>query len=279
MAIVHGLGDHSGRYAPLAVQLVSRGMGVVALDLQGHGLSPGWRGCVDSYAALLREVNWLLTWARGGEELAHWASDVEAPNDQPISLDKWPTSDVRPVCLYGHSMGGNLVLNAVMQGYAQPDRLIASAPMLRAVNPPGPAFMQVARCLKLLMPHWRLKAPVRKEMLSHLNSEQDAYQRDAHMHRKVSLRLGAGLIDSGLWAIDNAQRLQIPALVLHGTEDRITDPRATAEFASRAGGKLQFKLYTGMLHDLHRDQGKEQVIGDIAGWVLQGHLSVFRSEN
>ncbi len=270
MAIVPGLGDHSGRYAGLAEALAPTGIAVVSMDLQGHGLSPGRRGCIDSYDDLLREVGFLTKFARGGDELQQRAS--ESLSDQPIRLDQWPDERKLPVCLYGHSMGGNLVLSAIMREFAEPDRAIASAPMLRAVNPPGPMFMKVARLLKMIAPHWRLKAPVRKELLSHLSSEQTAYEVDRLMHRRISLRLGAGLIDSGLWILANANKVRIPCLVLHGSEDRITDPNASQEFmqsASAAGAPIQLLTYLGMLHDLHRDQGKERVIQDISNWVVE----------
>ncbi len=269
MAIVPGLGDHSGRYAALADQLVQRGIAVVSMDLQGHGLSPGWRGCIDAYESLLSEVGWLTRFARGGDELAQRAN--QSPSDQPIRMEHWPDDRNTPVCLYGHSMGGNLVLNSIMHQYAEPDRAIASAPMLRAVHPPGPLFMKIARMLKAIAPHWQLKAPVRKEWLTHLNTEQVAYEVDRLMHRRVSLRLGAGLIDSGLWVLENADKLRLPCLLLHGSEDRITDPLASQEFAQSAvsaGSPVQLVTYFGMLHDLHRDHGKERVVQDIGNWVL-----------
>jgi alpha-beta hydrolase superfamily lysophospholipase len=133
--------------------------------------------------------------------------------------------------------------------------------------------MKIARLLKMIAPHWRLKAPVKKELLSHLNSEQAAYEVDRLMHRQISLRLGAGLIDSGLWALEHAAEVPLPCLVLHGSEDRITDPAASAQFAQRAtaaGAPVQLRTYLGMLHDLHRDQGREKVIEDIAQWVVNG---------
>ena len=269
MAIVPGLGDHSGRYAAMAEQLMPRGIAVVSMDLQGHGLSPGWRGCIDSYEGLLREVNSLMQFARGGAELQHRASD--GPSDQPIRLDQWPDDRRLPVCLYGHSMGGNLVLSAIMRQFTSPERAIASAPMLRAVQPPGPLLMKLARMVKVLAPNWQLKAPVRKELLSHLNSEQTQYEVDPLMHRRISLRLGAVLIDSGLWILDHAECVKIPCLVLHGSEDRITDPIASQIFSQRAtqaNAPVELLTYLGMLHDLHRDQGKERVIQDIGNWVL-----------
>lgn len=272
MCIVPGLGDHSGRYAPLAMNLVASGMGVVSMDFQGHGLSPGWRGCIDSYEGLLDEVDSLVRLARGSKELSHRASDETALSDEPLTLAHWPQTGTLPVCLYGHSMGGNLVLSAVLRRGTLPDRLIASAPMLRAVRPPSPFVLRLARMLNRIAPHYRMQAPVRKELLSHVESEKEAYKNDVLMHRRVSLRLGAALLDSGDWLIQHAGSLTGPCLILHGSEDRVTDPRASEQFAASAiaaGAPCQLKIYSGMLHDLHRDQGKEQVIADIVAWALE----------
>jgi alpha-beta hydrolase superfamily lysophospholipase len=270
MCIVPGLGEHTGRYESLASSIAGTGAGVAAIDLQGQGLSPGWRGCVTSYEALLDEVGGLVRLARGGDELQRLAAEEDWQPERRLSLADWPEDRALPVCLYGHSMGGNLVLNAVLRHMARPDRMIASAPMLRAVQPPSPATVRLARMLLKVLPHYRLKAPVRKEYLSHDPSEREAYGSDPLVHRCISLRLGAGLIDSGIWALDNAERLDRPCLLLHGSEDRITAPEASQEFARRAqaaGAPCELVVFPGMLHDLHRDEGREQVIERIAHWL------------
>lgn len=280
MCIAPGLGEHSGRYMPLADELTRSGIGVVSMDLHGQGLSPGGRGCVRSYESLLVEVQCLVRLARGSAALGEFATQVPrakgdvAELDVPtIKLTAWPRSDDQPVSLYGHSMGGNLVINSVLRGLADPERVIASAPMLRAVHPPGPWLTRLIRVLMHVAPNYRLKAPVRTEYLSNLQSEKDAYGRDPLVHRRVSLRLGAGLIDSGIWAMENAARLDRPCLIMHGTSDKITDPVASQQFAAAAiaaGAPCRCQLYPGMLHDLHRDQGKDQVIADIVKWVRSG---------
>ena len=270
MCIVPGLGEHSGRYTPLALSLAAMGAAVLAMDLQGQGMSPGWRGCVTSYTSLLEEVRNLVQLARGGKKLPQLLAQGSLDRDRPLTLERCPTDNSAPICLYGHSMGGNLVLNAVLKQVAQPDRLIASAPMLRAVQPPRAAIVRLARALMHIAPHYRMKAPVRKEYLSHVESEREAYGSDPLVHRQISLRLGAGLIDSGAWALHNAHLLDRPCLILHGSEDRITDPSASEQFAAAAtaaGAHCNLIIYPGMLHDLHRDEGRDRVIADIARWL------------
>ncbi len=276
VAIVHGLGDHSGRYTPLAAKFVSTGIGVLAIDLQGQGLSPGWHGCISSYDDLLNEVSGLVQFARGGSALDQLASDHLPQSDVAIRLNDWEHDASRTVCLYGHSMGGNLALNSVIRNVAHPDRVIASAPMLRAVHPPAPVIVKLARVLMKVAPHFRLTAPVRKEWLTHIPVEKEAYVKDPLIHRRVSLRLGAALMDSGVWAIENAEHLKTPCLIVHGSEDAITDPHASQQFASRAaaaGAPLHLKIYHGRLHDLHRDDGSHEVVQDLSRFILQGHGS------
>lgn len=276
LCIVPGLGEHTGRYAPLARKLVEQEIGVVSIDLHGQGLSPGWRGCIQSYEALLEDVAGLIQFARGGDTLIRTATlpvrgEQAWGSDAAIDLSNWPDDHSLGVCLYGHSMGGNLVLNTALRSVAEPNSVIASAPMLRAVHPPGPLTIRIARVLNRIAPHYRLKAPVRKEYLSHIVSETEAYERDTLVHRRVSLRLGAGLIDSGIWAIANANLLRQPCLVMHGDEDRITDPEASKQFvaaAAASGAACQIEVYPGMLHDLHRDEGREQVIARITQFAL-----------
>lgn len=270
MCIVPGLGEHTGRYEALATSIVATGAGVAAIDLQGQGLSPGWRGCVTSYESLLEEVGGLVKLGQGGRQLHRLAAEDPWEPERAISLDSWRDDRTLPVCLYGHSMGGNLVLNAVLRRMAEPDRVIASAAMLRAVQPPKPMVIRLARMLMRVLPHYRLKAPIRKEYLSRATSERESYGSDPLVHRHVSLRLGAGLIDSGIWAVENADLLNRPCLLLHGSEDLVTAPEASQEFARRAkaaGAPCELMIYPGMLHELHRDEGREQVIEHIADWL------------
>src|SRR5690606_13087284 len=120
VGIVHGLGEHGGRYHPLARSLVSAGLSVTAFDQQGHGRSPEPRGRVRSYQSLLEDVAAFLNWNR----------------------ELYPTV---PTVLLGHSMGGNLVINYVLRDYPQPTRAIASSPMIRLTAPPSRSFIKLAR--------------------------------------------------------------------------------------------------------------------------------------
>ncbi len=89
MVVVHGLGDHSGRYAPLAEELNRHRIGVLSMDLPGHGLSPGWRGCIHSYDGLLLEIASLVQLAGCQQQLHERATNTEWPTDQPMDFQQW----------------------------------------------------------------------------------------------------------------------------------------------------------------------------------------------
>jgi alpha-beta hydrolase superfamily lysophospholipase len=245
VTVIHGFGDHGGRFAGMATSLASMGLAVVAVDLIGHGRSPGKRGVIGSYEELLREVELSLG----------------------FSNRAWPKI---PQFLFGQSMGGNLVLNWLLRRREAPTELrgvVIGSPMLKMRSMPREQIMNAGRWLAKCMPNFRIPASVDVEKLSRDRRAQDAYLRDPWVHRSMSLRLAAELIDSGEWALDNAGMLCVPTLLMHGTEDTLTSPDATAEFARRAGSMAVFQEWSGCRHDLHDEPQREQVFEYMVRWL------------
>jgi alpha-beta hydrolase superfamily lysophospholipase len=233
--IIHGLGEHGGRYIRLAPYLTRHGFQVSAIDLQGHGQSPGTRGWVTSYDSLLDDVQGGLEWSR--------------------QLDP----DL-PCFLFGHSMGANLVANYILRRKQLPTAAILSSPMFLSAREPKGLLNLVARLALKVMPRHTIHAGTETKQLMDDPVEQQMLDNDPLFHRRVSLRLGAALIDQGKWAIENAQQLSVPTLLTHGTLDKITLPEGSLQFADRAGSHCQIKLLEGHLHESFRDQRREQVI-------------------
>jgi len=262
LLMLHGLGDHGGRFSNLAEWLSERGVDVWSMDLIGHGRSPGRRGSVPSFEALIDEVE--LCREVAAEEHGGWSA--------------------LPQFVLGQSMGGNLVINwglrqADVDGRAHrfggkaPAGLIASSPMLRPAKPVRPEHVQAAVWLARCFPNLGLRAPVRVELLARDNHVQAGYRQDRWVHRRMSLRLAAGLLQHGLRALERAERLTIPTLLLHGSHDRLSCLSASREFASRAGSALtRLNICYGFRHDLHRDVGWEAVAENILSW-LQNRLA------
>jgi acylglycerol lipase len=136
--------------------------------------------------------------------------------------------------------------------------------------------MDIGRWLAVRIPNLRIKAPVEVTKLSQVRRAQDAYLRDPWVHRAMSLRLAAGLIDSGLWALDNASLLKTPTLLMHGADDTLTCPMASREFAENAGSIATFRSWLGCRHDLHDDVQRERVFAYLMSWMKQQCIVSFK---
>ncbi|MFK7735983.1 MAG: lysophospholipase [Pirellulaceae bacterium] len=230
----HGLGEHSGRYENLAQAFCREGLKVFAFDQQGHGQSPEGRGCIESYSAMMDDVESMLGWIG--------------------------TTCTKPIVLFGHSMGGNIVLNYALRKQLLPACVISSSPMIRAARQPARWMEAVLRLVGKFAPNAKLKSNVRAETLMNDPEEQRQFYADDVFHSKLSLRLGAALLDSGGWLLNEADKLQVPTLLTHGTVDAKTSPEASEKFGQLAGDVCQFEKLEGELHDPFRSLGKDAVI-------------------
>jgi alpha-beta hydrolase superfamily lysophospholipase len=243
LGVVHGLGDHSGRFDDLGRWFANRGVDVYCYDQIGHGKSPGPRMTIPGYRYLLDDVESFLG---------------KLTSTHPDSC----------VVLFGQSMGGNLVLNHQLRGYSKPALAIAGSPMFRVVNPPGALLMLLYRILARLAPNHTLAAPVDPANLSRDLAEQRAFEADPLVQRKISLRLGKALIDSGTWALKHAAELSTPTLVTHGDADLITCHRSSIEFAQSSSGQAALQIWPHGTHDLHHDIIREEYLSSVFDWMV-----------
>lgn len=243
VCIVHGLGEHGGRYHTLAERLATRGFQVLCFDQQGHGQSKLPAGCIESYSSLLKDIGDFASWA-----------------ERTFGV---------PVSLLGHSMGGNLVLNYALRMQNMPRCIISSSPMIRVARKRTWLVEQVGRMLLPFVPNVRLRSNTPVERIMDDPIEQQLLRDDALFHRRLSLRLGAALLDSGAWLLENADQLKTPTLLSHGTTDYLTCPKASAEFAERAGPACHLTLWEGQLHDPFRGMEKERVIDSFVSFINQ----------
>ena len=94
-----------------------------------------------------------------------------------------------------------------------------------------------------------------------------AYNADPLVHDRVSARLAIDMLDSGLWLLDNAHRLRIPTLLVHGTADRVCSAPASQEFAEKAGEICTIKLWEDLYHETHNEPEKIEVINFTVAWI------------
>jgi alpha-beta hydrolase superfamily lysophospholipase len=241
VCIVHGLGEHSGRYDRLAGYLCGLGFSVAALDQRGHGRSGGARGDLPPYATLLDDIDRLLGEARS----------------------RWPGV---PLFLYGHSMGGNLVINHALKRSPPLAGVVASAPLLRTAFEPPRWKTLLGSLMRRIWPSFGTPIGLNVDHLSRDPAVVRAYREDPLVHGRVSVRF-VDVLAAGRWALDHAASCPLPLLVMHGAGDRITAPEASAAFAAAAGERCTFQLWDGFYHELHNDPGHEAVLAYVGDWL------------
>ena len=243
-AVVHGLGEHAGRYDRFAHGMATHGMSTYALDLRGHGKSPGQRGHVDSWS--------------------QWTDDVSAFVRHVESMDG---GEVVPV---GHSFGGATVLSTVLAGKLRNStRFIVSSPALKMkVSVPG-WKISLGNVASKVMPRFALDSPAHGPHLSRIPEVVEAYDSDPLVHSKVSSRLYTEWVVATKHILDHAGEIKIPFLILAGTEDRLIDPEGSQELHAKAPSMSELRLLEGRYHEPFNDRDNEEVFTLIANWLAK----------
>lgn len=246
ICLVHGLGEHSGRYEHVGHFFAGKGYATIALDLPGHGKTAGKRGHVNKYDDLLDCIPALLNRA------AERYSGV-------------------PVILYGHSMGGNIVANYVLRRKPGIRAAVVTSALFRLAFAPPKGKVKLASIMKGIFPGWSEKNGLVTADLSRDKAVVEAYEKDPLVHNRISAGLFFGVYEAGEWAITHAGELTIPMLVMHGSEDRLTSAPGSKAFADNAGKMATWVEWPGFYHETHNEPEKEEVLGRIASWI-GGHL-------
>ena len=243
VVLTHGFGEHCGRYTGLAEALNAAGFLLVAYDLRGHGLSEGPRGFVPRYEDFLDDLERVI---------------AAATRAQPAL----------PLFVFGHSMGGNIVLNYALRRPAGIRGVLASGPWLRLASQPPGWKLLLGKLTAVLAPKLALPAAVDPGVLSHDELQVRAYVNDLLVHGTMTARLFAEVTSAGGWALAHAPDLTLPVLLMHGGGDRLTDPRATEEFHRHAGsGDKSLRVYPGQFHEILNETDPAPVLRDIIEWI------------
>jgi len=241
-AHVHGMGEHSRRYDHVAAYWEARGYASAGFDLRGHGRSGGRRGHTPSYEHLMDDIAGFLEWV----------------------LAEFPHA---PVTLYGHSMGGNLVLNYAIRRQPFIARVVASAPYLRLAFEPPAWKVRMARLLRRIVPALTQKTGLELAALSRDPAVIERYLADPLVHDKITVCFFAEVHDAGESIIDRAAELMIPTLVMHGSADRLTSPAGSLDFVDESSGKALLRVWEGFYHELHNEPGWEAVPAFVLDWM------------
>jgi acylglycerol lipase len=242
VCLVHGLGEHSGRYQHFGEAFAAHGLGVYTFDLRGHGQSGGRRSHTPSYGALLDDIDLLIEMAQTEQRGV-------------------------PLFLYGHSLGGALVINHVLRWQPPIVGAIVSAPALRPGFEPPRWKLAVARFAASVWPTLRRASELDPMAISRDSDVVERYLSDPLMNRSLTARLGIAALDEGERALAEAHTLTIPLLLMHGTGDRLTDPEASRCFAAAAGDLCTLQLFEGLYHELHNEPEQTDVLGCVFDWI------------
>jgi len=242
VCLVHGMGEHSGRYAHVADRLTKTGYIIFAFDLRGHGRSEGQLGHTPSYEALLNDIDFLL-----GEAEKHFPQ--------------------LPRFLYGHSLGGNLVLNYVLRRKPELKGAVTTGPWLRLAFEP-PAFKVIlAKVTNQIWPSFSQISGLDTKAISRDPEVVRAYENDPLGHDHISARMFIGVYQAGQWSLEHASELPIPLLLMHGGDDKLSSVKASREFADKVTEKCTLKIWDGLYHEIHNEPEKEEVFKFFIDWL------------
>lgn len=242
IALVHGQGEHIGRYDHVATWYNRHGIAVMGYDHQGYGRSGGKRGHAAGFDVLLDDIGLLL------EKTRQRYAGV-------------------PLFLYGHSMGGGLVLNYTARRNPTLDGLIASAPWIRLAFQAPALKVMAGRIMRRILPTLTLPTGLAAHFLSHDPAVVRAYLDDPLNHDKLSAAAGIALVEGAYWLDRYAGAFSMPVLLMHGSDDMITSPAATRAFFSRVKGNVTHREWPGMYHEIHNEKEQDEVFAYTLDWM------------
>jgi len=239
---LHGLGDHSGLYPRVAEYFPQQGIATYAYDMRGNGRSPGQRAYLNGWHEFRADLDAFLTLVR------------ESEPDLPFFM-------------LGHSLGGLVVLDYVLEHPEKITGVIAAAPPLGKVGVP-PLLMMLGRVMSRIWPRFSLEVGMDLSGLARDPAVIEAVLADPFFHRRGTARLSTEVTAAIDRVQSGAARLSTPLLLLHGSADRMVPPDGTREFFAKVRWPdRELREYPGGYHGLFADLGYEQVLEDVRRWI------------
>ncbi len=247
LLIVHGMGEHCGRYMNLVNHFVPKGYAIYSLDHIGHGKSQGKREFVESFE------DFTLT-------LRHYHDMIKT----------WQPG--KPLVLLGHSMGGTIALTYLLEHQQEFDGAIISSPALKPYGKVSSVTIFGGKILSRLLPMTGVLA-LDLNAISRDPQVVTDYQNDPLTFKgKTPARLAAEMIGAMARIENEAAVIQLPFLVVQGSSDTIVDPSGAQMIYDRAGSTDKtIKIYDGLFHEVFNEPEKEQVLNDVDVW-LKSHI-------
>ena len=242
VCLVHGLGEHSSRYAHVAEAFGRQGFVLFGADLRGHGRSGGVRGHISSIEDFMQDIDELLGQAR-----------VRYPG--------------LPIILYGHSLGGIQVLHYGLTRKPNVKGVIATSSGLHTALEKQHLKVLMAKILGALMPNTAIASGLDPKAISRDEKVVQAYINDPLVHDKISFGFGKTMLGVTTWTLAHANEFSLPLLLMHGKADMIAFPSSSTEFAAPLKEKCTLVLWDGVYHELHNEPEKNEVFTTMTLWM------------
>lgn len=242
VCLVHGLGEHTSRYAHVAEALGKQGFALFGADLRGHGRSGGARGHISSIEDFMQDIDLSLAQAR-----------IRYPG--------------LPIILYGHSLGGIQVLHYGLTRKPDVKGVIATSSGLHTALEKQYLKVLMAKILGALIPNTSIASGLDPKSISRDEKVVQAYINDPLVHDKISLGFGKVMVGVTSWTLAHADEFTLPLLLLHGKADSLAFPSSSTEFAASLKEKCTLVLWDDAYHELHNEFEKEEVFKTMTLWM------------
>jgi alpha-beta hydrolase superfamily lysophospholipase len=243
LPIVHGLGDHSGRYMNVVNHFVPHGYVVYGVDQPGHGKSEGAREYVDRFDDF-------------SDTLTAYMAMVKA----------WQPG--KPIFLISHSIGGLIASYFLLDHQAEFQGAIFSAPVVKVASHISQGTVWMSQGLSVLAPKVGVMT-VDPSTISRDPEVVKAYIDDPLVfHGRTSARLAAEMLRALMRVSSETDKITLPFLAMQGGDDRLVDPDGAQILYERAGSKDKtLKIYDGLYHEIFNEPEHPQVLGDVEAWL------------
>jgi acylglycerol lipase len=250
VVLVHGAGEHSGRYEHVAERLVGDGYAVHALDQRGHGRSQGPRALID--------------------RVDHAVTDLDALVSAAIQHESAASI---PVLMVGHSMGAMIALRYALDHQHRLDGLAVSGAL--ASIEASAALRIVGRAISAVAPRLGL-ITIDASLISRDPAVVAAYRSDPLVHHgRLPARTAAEIADTVAAFPGRVHEITIPTLIMYGTEDRLCPPAGSEMLGERIGAADRRVIpYEGLYHEIFNEPERDAVLSDLSGWLAERRAGV-----
>ena len=239
--LIHGLGEHSGRYTHVAEYLNTLGYDVFAYDQRGHGQTDGQRAYAKSHQVFLDDL---------GQVIMHLEKELH-----------------ERFFVMGHSFGGNVLCSYMIGGgHPKIKGLVFSSAWFKLAFEPPKFKVLLANMLKGILPRLSMSNELKIEDLAYDQQCIDAYETDPLVHNKITASLFVNAYNAGLHCLENGHLIRVPTLVYHGEDDQIISPSGSKMLAGKIEGST-FKMWEKTKHEPHNDERKQEVLVLLGGWL------------